>query len=60
MFVFFFLHILWEFIFTGPNFHELLESPKKFHSTRFSHPMVCSLSGKTHDNNIACRSIPNL
>lgn len=40
MFVFVFLHILWEFIFTGPNFHELLESPKKFHSTHFSHPTV--------------------
>ena len=40
IFAFFFLHILREFIFTGPNFHELLECPKRFHSTRFSHPTV--------------------
>ena len=40
IFVFFFLHILREFIFTGPNFHELLECPKRFHSARFSHPTV--------------------
>ena len=40
IFVFFFLHILREFIFTGPNFHELLECPKKFYSTRFSLPTV--------------------
>ena len=38
--MFFFLHILREFIFTGPNFHELLECPKKFYSTRFSLPTV--------------------